>query len=89
MREPDHILNEPSRTVPRVYAWFRKGQCLYVGSTLQPLSLRLRNHHVVKMVEGDELLVWDTNRKELALLERQAIEDLKPTLNQRYNTSRV
>lgn len=81
MRPPDHVLNEPARTVPRVYAWFRDGLCLYVGSTKQPLSARLQGHHVIRMTVGDELLVWDTTREDLEALEQTAINDLRPRLN--------
>jgi hypothetical protein len=82
MRTPDYIVIEAPR--PCVYAWYRGGECLYVGGTIRGISARIHTHHVVSMLPGDEIRVWNTTEEELPDLEAKTVTELKPKLNTRW-----
>ena len=76
-------------TRPCVYAWFREGQCLYVGCSYHGIVRPLdRKHHVIGLL--DAVLPDDVfkifyppvkDRSELEAVETLYIKTLRPSLN--------
>ena len=70
-----------------VYAWYREGECLYVGSSSRGLA-RLLNHETVRRIrDTDEIKIWAMlNTGSMAQKELELILELKPKFNQKIPT---
>jgi hypothetical protein len=68
---------------PIVYAFYRSGECLYVGSggsLARPLDTN--HHHRADLTGADELVIYPClNREEARVQEARLIDSLHPILN--------
>jgi hypothetical protein len=72
------------------YGWFRDGQCLYIGRTIQGFH-RFFPHHVIntklKVDDTDEFHFWDVKDElDVIQLEKNLIGALKPLFNHNVAT---
>lgn len=83
---------------PCIYAWYRSGQCLYVGSSRNGISRCFqKDHHVLKLDSwidsDDEVKLFFPQTKdpvELLAVEKLYIRELKPLLNKvRYENENI